>query len=73
VSEQPEKRRRDFLERLKYMLGDKRWLQLVEMAESGELEKQRRAFFEMVERDELEQCVKQFEFRREFSGISNRN
>jgi hypothetical protein len=73
VSEQPEKRRRDFLERLKYMLGDKRWLQLVEMAESGELEKQRRAFFEMVERDELEQCVKQFEFKGEFSGISNRN
>ena len=72
MSEGPEKRR-EFVERLKYMLGEKGWLRLVEMVESGELEKQRRAFFETIDRDELEQCVKQFEFKREFSGISNRN
>jgi hypothetical protein len=71
VSDSPERRRRDFAERLRYLLGEERWLQFVEMAESGELEKHRQAFFETIERDELERCVKQFEFRREFPGAFN--
>jgi hypothetical protein len=71
VSESPDKFRREFLERLKYMLGEKRWLQLVEMAESGELDKHRQAFFEMIERDEPEQYLERFKFKREFPGAFN--
>jgi hypothetical protein len=72
MSELPGGARREFLERLKYFLGEERWLKLVKIAESGELEKLER-FRELLESDELEQWLKQFEFKREFSGISNRN
>ncbi|MFZ0639969.1 MAG: hypothetical protein WAN33_00010 [Candidatus Acidiferrales bacterium] len=71
MSESPDKFRREFLEKLKYMLGEKRWLQLVEIAESGELEKHRQGFFEMIQSDEPEQYLERFKFKREFPGAFN--
>ncbi|MGC1107126.1 MAG: hypothetical protein WA876_11360 [Candidatus Acidiferrales bacterium] len=71
MSEQPQDQRREFLEKLKYMLGEERWLKFLEMAESGELDKKWQHFREMLDRDELEQFVKQFEFKREFPGTFN--
>jgi hypothetical protein len=73
VSEQPHDRRREFLERLKYMLGEERCLKFLEMADSGELEKLRERFCELLESEELDRWLGQFEFKREFTGISSRN
>jgi hypothetical protein len=72
VSGLPEGARWEFFGRLKYILGEKRWRQFVEMVESGEIEKYLQRFREMLTTDELEQFVKQYEFKR-VSGISNRN
>jgi hypothetical protein len=71
VSEQPKDRRREFLERLKYVLGEERWLKFVAMAESGELDKHRRQFFEKLNKEEFEQCMKGFEFKSEFPKYYN--
>jgi hypothetical protein len=70
VSEQPNNRRQ-FLERLKYMLGEERWLRLVEMAEAGELDGRLRRFRETLESDDWEQHLKRYEFKREFPGHFN--
>ncbi|MGB6875984.1 MAG: hypothetical protein WBD87_08105 [Candidatus Acidiferrales bacterium] len=71
MSERPDNQRREFLERLKYMLGEERWLKFVEMVERGELDKHRQGFFEMIERDEPEQYLERFKFKREFPGAFN--
>jgi hypothetical protein len=73
VSEQPENSRREFLERLKYMLGEKRWVKFVEMVESGELERQRQRFFEMLESEEVEEFLREYDFKKKFPGYSTRN
>ena len=71
MSERPENWRRELAEWLKYVLGEKRWAQYVEMTESGELEKQRRRFLEMLNKDEFEKCLKPFEFSKDFLGYMN--
>jgi hypothetical protein len=71
MSERPDKSRRDFLERLKYVLGEERWLKFLEMAESGDLENHRQRFCELLEGVDWEQELKRFEFKRGFPAAFN--
>ena len=66
MSEQPDKRRRDFVERMKYFMGEKRWLKFMEMAESGELAKQRRRMLEIQESDQADKYLQEHDFRKHF-------
>lgn len=71
MSERRENRRRELMQRLRYVLGEERWLKMLEMIESGELEKQRRHLFEVLESDEAERHLKPFEISKDFLRYSN--
>jgi hypothetical protein len=71
VSEWPNNRRQGFLKRLKYTLGEERWLHLLEMAEAGELDGQLKRFRETLESDDWEQHLKRYEFKRGFPEAFN--
>ena len=71
MSDFEKKRRRENLERLKYMLGEERWLKFMEMAESGELAKQRRRMFEILESDQADQYLQEHDFRKQFGKNFN--
>jgi len=71
VSERPDKRHRDFMERMKYFMGEKRWLKFMEMTESGELAKQRRRMMEILESDQADQYLAQHDFRKQFGKNFN--
>ena len=71
MSEPRDKFRREFWRRFKCVLGEDRWLKFLDMAENGELEKQRRRFFEMLNSGEAEQYLKRYDFQREFPKYFN--
>ena len=71
MSERPDKRHRDFMERMKYFMGEKRWLKFMEMTESGELAKQRRRMMEILESDQADQYLAQHDFRKQFGKNFN--
>ena len=71
VSDFAEKRRREMFERLKHDLGEKRWLKFMEMAESGELARERKRFFELLERDDLEKYLQPYDAQTQFPKYFN--
>ncbi len=73
MSERPENRRQELLKRLKYWMGEDRWLTFVEMLESGELEKRRQQFCRALESGDMEQQLEPFieKFPRHFKANFN--
>jgi hypothetical protein len=81
MSELPGGSRRQEIEWLKRRLSEKqwlqfekRWMQFMEMVESGEWEKHRQRFLEMLESDDPEEYLKQrYGLGKRFPGDSSRN
>ncbi|HEU5410501.1 MAG TPA: hypothetical protein VFU57_05740 [Candidatus Acidoferrales bacterium] len=71
MSDFADKRRREFMERMKYFLGEKRWLRFMELSESGDLAKQRRRMLEILESDQADQYLAQHDFRKQFGKNFN--
>ncbi len=73
MSERRENRRQELLKRLKYWMGEERWLKFVGMLESGELEKRRQQFCKALESGDIDQQLEPFieKFPRHFTGNYN--